>query len=84
MHPVFSKATYYSSSSQIEIPLPPENRYHSIFACPVSKEQATEANPPMMMECGHVVAKDSLQKLCKPQGYELYLSITEIEIDGVL
>ncbi|KAJ6596838.1 hypothetical protein DFH09DRAFT_1272396 [Mycena vulgaris] len=52
----------------IEIPLPPENRYHSIFACPVSKEQSTELNPPMMMGCGHVVNKESLHKLSKPGG----------------
>ncbi|KAF8077996.1 CTLH/CRA C-terminal to lish motif domain-containing protein, partial [Lyophyllum atratum] len=52
----------------IEIPLLPENRYHSIFACPVSKEQATEKNPPMMMLCGHVITKDSLHKLSKAGG----------------
>jgi hypothetical protein len=54
--------------AQIEIPLPPENRYHSVFACPVSKDQSTEQNPPMMMSCGHVVSKDSLQKLSKVNG----------------
>ncbi|KAF7304839.1 CTLH domain-containing protein [Mycena kentingensis (nom. inval.)] len=54
----------------IEIPLAPENRYHSIFTCPVSKEPASESNPPMMMICGHVVTKDSLHKLSKPAGYD--------------
>lgn len=54
--------------SQIEIPLSSDNRYHSIFACLVSKEQSTELNPPMMMSCGHVISKDSLQKLNKSGG----------------
>jgi hypothetical protein len=53
------------------MPLPSENRYHSIFACLVSKELSTESNPPMMMTCGHVISKDSLQKLNKSGGYVL-------------
>jgi hypothetical protein len=44
----------------VEIPLPPEMLFHSIFVCPVSKEQGTDANPPMLLECGHVIAKDSM------------------------
>ncbi|KAG6376104.1 putative E3 ubiquitin-protein ligase [Boletus reticuloceps] len=64
------KKSEWSQSGElpIEIPLPPENRYHSIFACPVSKDQSTEQNPPMMMTCGHVITKDSLQKLSKVNG----------------
>ena len=54
--------------TKIGIPLSSENRYHSIFACLVSKEQSTESNPPMMMTCGHVISKDSLQKLNKSGG----------------
>ncbi|KAL4961645.1 ubiquitin-protein ligase RMD5 [Aspergillus stella-maris] len=49
----------------VEIPLPPSYLFHSIFVCPVSKEQTTDANPPMMMPCGHVVADESLRRLCK-------------------
>ncbi|KAK3843548.1 MAG: CTLH/CRA C-terminal to lish motif domain-containing protein [Linnemannia gamsii] len=49
----------------VEINLTDETKFHSIFACPVSKEQATEENPPMMMGCGHVICKESLQKLCR-------------------
>src|SRR5712691_718337 len=67
--------------AQIEIPLPPENRYHSVFACPVSKDQSTEQNPPMMMNCGHVVSKDSLQKLSKTSGYVTRLCIFPASAD---
>ncbi|KAK0548409.1 hypothetical protein OC846_004482 [Tilletia horrida] len=52
----------------VEIPLPNHLRYHSVFACPVSKEQGTDANPPMMMACGHVVCQDSLERLSKGCG----------------
>jgi len=52
----------------IEIPLPPEHRYHSVFACHVSKERSTEHDPPMMMTCGHVISKDSLARLNNPVG----------------
>ncbi|GAB7351707.1 hypothetical protein MBLNU459_g2297t2 [Dothideomycetes sp. NU459] len=49
----------------VEIPLPPSYLFHSIFVCPVSKEQATDANPPMMLPCGHVIAKESLEKISR-------------------
>lgn len=65
------KRTEWTTTQElpVEIPLPPEYRFHSVFACPVSKEQATEANPPMMMPCGHVVASQTLQRLCKGGQY---------------
>lgn len=49
----------------VEIPLPPAYRFHSVFVCPVSKEQSTDANPPMMMPCGHVIAKESLERISR-------------------
>jgi hypothetical protein len=49
----------------VEIPLPHSYLFHSIFVCPVSKEQGTDANPPMMLPCGHVIAKESLEKISR-------------------
>lgn len=49
----------------VEIPLPPSYLFHSIFVCPVSKEQATDSNPPMMMPCGHLINKESLEKISR-------------------
>ncbi|PBP16495.1 RMND5A protein [Diplocarpon rosae] len=64
---VKEKRTEWTTQDElpVEIALPRSMIFHAIFVCPVSKEQTTEANPPMMMPCGHVVAKDSLQRLSK-------------------
>lgn len=53
------------SQHQMEVPLPPSRRYHSVFVCPVSKEQATENNPPKILVCGHVIASESFERLLK-------------------
>ncbi len=62
-----SKRTEWTTDNEMafETPLPASMTYHSIFVCPVSKEQTTEANPPMRLPCGHVLASDSLRKLAK-------------------
>lgn len=49
----------------VETPLPPAYQFHSIFVCPVSKEQTTDQNPPMMLPCCHVLAQESIQKYSK-------------------
>lgn len=40
-----------------------EGGYHSVFACPILRQQATEQNPPMRLLCGHVISRDALNKL---------------------
>jgi len=50
----------------IEIELGNEFKFHSVFICPVSKEISTKSNPPMMLPCGHVISKSSLEKICAP------------------
>lgn len=49
----------------VEVPLPSTYQFHSVFVCPVSKEQSTDANPPMMLPCAHVIAKESLERISK-------------------
>lgn len=48
----------------IEIDLGNENKYHSMFACPILRQPSTKYNPPMRLICGHVISRDALNKLC--------------------
>lgn len=49
----------------IELELGPEFVFHSIFACPVSREQSTADNPPMLLPCNHVLCEHSVLKIAK-------------------
>lgn len=52
----------------VEIPLNPEYHYHSVFVCPVAKEQVSEQNPAVFLPCGHVICQESLSKIVKGNG----------------
>ena len=49
----------------VELELGQEFVFHSIFACPVSRDQSTPENPPTMLPCGHVLCKQSVVKIAK-------------------
>uniref|UniRef100_A0A1D1XIK9 Protein RMD5 A n=1 Tax=Anthurium amnicola TaxID=1678845 RepID=A0A1D1XIK9_9ARAE len=49
----------------VAVDLGREFQFHSIFVCPVSREQGTDDNPPMLMPCGHALCKQSIMKLSK-------------------
>ncbi|KJE93463.1 hypothetical protein CAOG_04251 [Capsaspora owczarzaki ATCC 30864] len=65
-----ASSTLWTSKDElpVEIELGKDSQFHSVFACPVSREQASPENPPMMMKCGHVVCKLSLERLSKNGG----------------
>ncbi|KPP70400.1 protein RMD5A-like [Scleropages formosus] len=47
----------------IEVDLGKRCWYHSVFACPILRQQTTESNPPMKLVCGHIISKDALNKM---------------------
>ncbi|XP_020645833.3 E3 ubiquitin-protein transferase RMND5B [Pogona vitticeps] len=47
----------------IEIELGMKCWYHSVFACPILRQQTTDSNPPVKLICGHVISRDALNKL---------------------
>ncbi|XP_076958052.1 protein RMD5 homolog [Bidens hawaiensis] len=67
MNVMSGKKQEWQLMKQLPVPidLDQDFQFHSIFVCPVSREQASEENPPMLMSCGHVLCKQSITKLSK-------------------
>ncbi|XP_048233425.1 protein RMD5 homolog isoform X2 [Ricinus communis] len=59
------KQEWQTMKQPVPVELNREFQFHSIFVCPVSKEQSTDENPPMLMSCGHVLCKQSINKMSK-------------------
>ncbi|XP_007041480.2 PREDICTED: protein RMD5 homolog A [Theobroma cacao] len=62
-----AKKQEWLAIKQLPVPveLGKEFQFHSIFVCPVSRDQGSEENPPMLMPCLHVLCKQSIMKLSK-------------------
>ncbi|CAK9150604.1 unnamed protein product [Ilex paraguariensis] len=67
MNVMIWKKQEWQSIKQLPVPvdLDREFQFHSLFVCPVSRDQASEENPPMLLSCGHVLCKQSITKLSK-------------------
>ena len=61
----------------IEIDLGTDCRYHSIFACPILRQQTSDVNPPMRLMCGHCISRDALSKLAS--GHKLKCPYCPVE-----
>jgi len=42
-----------------------EHQFHSVFVCPVSKDQGTHDNPPVLLKCGHVISHSAMNKMLR-------------------
>ncbi|OAF69587.1 hypothetical protein A3Q56_02674 [Intoshia linei] len=47
----------------ISVDLLDRDYYHSLFACPILKQHTTEANPPVILKCCHVISHEAVSKL---------------------
>lgn len=58
----FSASNLKSKEMPCEVDMGEDFCFHNIFICPVSKETSSQ---PMLLKCGHVISKQSMNKLSR-------------------
>ncbi|CAO2841947.1 unnamed protein product [Amaranthus hypochondriacus] len=84
MNVMMGRKQEWQSIKQLPVPIDLDKKFqfHTIFVCPVSRDQATEENPPMLMSCGHVLCKQSITKLSKSSTKSFKCPYCPSEIDA--
>lgn len=61
------KKQEWQAMKQLPVPVDigREFQFHSIFVCPVSRDQSNDNNPPMLLPCGHVLCNQSIVKMSR-------------------
>ena len=59
------------SELPLEIELPEWMSSHTVFVCPVLKEETTETNKPCMLPCRHFISRLAMNKLVRGVGDEI-------------
>ena len=74
----------WTESSELPVQVETHAHFHSEFWCPVSQEQTDNlTNPPMLLVCGHVVAKNSILRIAKSrQRFKCPTCPTEQSVDS--
>ena len=66
---VETSSTKWSSLKElpVEVPMPKDLQFHSIFSCPVSRDKTSSNNPPMLLQCGHVICNACVKQMSNGQ-----------------
>lgn len=51
--------------SLLELDVGPAFQYHSTFVCPVTREQGSASNPPVMLKCGHLISTSAMERIVR-------------------
>ncbi|ODV60077.1 ubiquitin-protein ligase RMD5 ASCRUDRAFT_8847 [Ascoidea rubescens DSM 1968] len=81
----FESEKHWTSKDElpIEIELPKFlNHNHPIFICPVSKQEVTKKNPPILLPCKHIISEEALIQLSSLKSSRGYNSAFDNDDDN--
>ena len=73
-------AKLWTEPHPTELKISDSLKFHSIFVCPVSREIATPENPPVLLTCGHMLCKASMERMVTAAGRKVKCPTCPVEV----